>query len=117
MLYENNTYDQERALYGVQDAVVKNCRFCEKVVLKNTTVNSPEFIWKVRGLEIDNVEILGSEYPFFEVRDAKIKNLKMKGKYSNSVKNPLKGQIKADKIWEVILDETFNFKTECKIIC
>ena len=278
MLYENNTYDQERALYGLQDAVIKNCRFCgpadgesflkeckgiqvndcfmdlryplwhvtdgvlencemtencraalwydknirienckmmgikalrecENVVLKNTTVNSPEFIWKVRGLEIDNVEILGSEYPFFEVRDAKINKLKMKGKYSfqydenieisnsefdtkdafwhsknmvirdsvvkgeylawysenltfinckiigtqpfcycknlvlenctmeqcdlsfersevqatvigkiDSVKNPLKGQIKADGIGEVILDETFNFRTDCKII-
>lgn len=279
MLYENNTYDEERALYGIKDAVINNCRFsgpadgesflkecksiqvnncfmdlryplwhvtdgvikncemtencraalwydnniriedckmmgikalreCENIVLKNTVVNSPEFIWKVRGLEIDNVEILGSEYPFFEVRDAKIKNLKMKGKYSfqydenieisnsefdtkdafwhsknmvirdsvvkgeylawysenltfinckiigtqpfcycknlilenctmeqcdlsfersevqatikgkiDSVKNPLAGQIKADEIGEIILDETFNFKTDCKIIC
>lgn len=105
MLYENNTYDQERALYGVlencempencraalwydKNIRIENCKMmgikalreCEKVVFKNTTVNSPEFIWKVRGLEIDNVEILGSEYPFFEVRDAKIKNLKMKEK-------------------------------------
>lgn len=279
MLYENNTYDEERALYGIQDAVINNCKFsgpadgesflkecshiqvnncfmdlryplwhvtegvlnncemtencraalwyddnirienckmmgikalreCKNIVLKNTLVNSPEFIWKVWGLEIDNVEILGSEYPFFEVRNAKINKLKMKGKYSfqyddnieisnsefdtkdafwhsknmiirdsvikgeylawysenltfinckiigtqpfcycknlvlenctmekcdlsfersevqatikgkiDSVKNPLKGQIKADEIGEIILDKTFNFKTDCKIIC
>ena len=153
MTYENQTYDQERALYGVHDAVIKNCRFtgpadgesflketqridvsgcfmdlryplwhvtdgkitncemtencraalwydknlqisdckmfgikalreCQNVSLKNVTVNSPEFIWKVRGLCVENSEILGSEYPFFEVSGGKIKNLKMKGKYS-----------------------------------
>ena len=187
---------------------IKALRECKNIVIKNTLVNSPEFIWKVCGLEIDNVEILGSEYPFFEVRNAKINKLKMKGKYSfqyddnieisnsefdtkdafwhsknmiirdsvikgeylawysenltfinckiigtqpfcycknlvlenctmeqcdlsfersevqatikgkiDSVKNPLKGQIKADEIGEIILDKTFNFKTDCKIIC
>ncbi|MCR5217883.1 DUF3737 family protein [Treponema sp.] len=153
MIYENNTYDEERALYGLKDVQVKNCRFdgpadgesalketknievsdcfmnlrypfwhvtngkiygcqltencraalwydknihiencqlngikalreCEDITLKNSSVNSPEFIWKVKGLNIENVKILGSEYPFFEVKDAKIKNLEMKGKYS-----------------------------------
>ncbi|MCQ2593356.1 MAG: DUF3737 family protein [Treponema sp.] len=153
MTYENQTYDEERALYGIQDATVKNCRFtgpadgesflkecqridvsdcfmnlryplwhvtdgkltncemtencraalwydenieidncrmfgikalreCSQVVLKNTVVNSPEFIWKVNNLLIDNVEIIDSEYPFFEVLDAKINGLKLKGKYS-----------------------------------
>lgn len=153
MLYENQTYDQERALYGIRDAEVKNCRFtgpadgesflkeaqridvkgcfmdlryplwhvtdgkisdsemtvncraalwydrnieisntkmmgikalreCENVSLKNVTVDSPEFIWKVKNLHIEDTEILGSEYPFFEVQNGKIRNLKMKGKYS-----------------------------------
>lgn len=27
MIYENQTYDEERALYGIHDAVIKNCRF------------------------------------------------------------------------------------------
>lgn len=278
MIYENNTYDEERALYGIADAVVRNCKFsgpadgesflkecnridvsdcymnlryplwhvtdgkisncemtencraalwydkniqisdckmmgikalreCENIELKNTVVNSPEFIWKVKDLTIDNVEILGSEYPFFEVKNAKINNLKMKGKYSfqyddnieitnsefdtkdafwhsknmiikdsvikgeylawysenltfinckiigtqpfcycknlvlkdcileqcdlafersevyatikgkiDSIKNPLKGEILADGIDEIILDETFNYHTDCKII-
>ena len=278
MLFENQTYDQERALYGVQDSTIKNCRFtgpadgesflkeakridvsdcfmnlryplwhvtdgkikncemtencraalwydknieienckmmgikalreCENIVLKNTVANSPEFIWKVKGLTVENVEILESEYPFFEVKDAKIKNLTMKGKYSfqydenieiensrfdtkdafwhsknmvirdstikgeylawysenltfinckimgtqpfcycknlrlenctmencdlafekstvfaevkgkiQSVKNPLKGKIKADEIGEIILDETTGGKTDCQIL-
>lgn len=153
MIFENQTYDEERALYGIKDAVVRNCRFsgpadgesflkecqnidvsdcymdlryplwhvtngklsnceltencraalwydknieisdcklmgikalreCENVILKNSVVDSPEFIWKINGIQIDNVEIKGSEYPFFEVKNARINGLKMKGKYS-----------------------------------
>ncbi|MCR4580880.1 MAG: DUF3737 family protein [Treponema sp.] len=153
MEYINQTYDQERALYGIKNAVIDNCRFdgpadgesalkeasdfearncymnlrypfwhvtnakisntvmtencraalwydkgveisdcklggikalreCEEISLKNSTVKSPEFIWKCRNLNIENVTIEESEYPFFEVTDAKIKNLTMKGKYS-----------------------------------
>lgn len=153
MLYENLTLDEERALYGIHDAEITNCRFtgptdgesflketqritvencfmdlryplwhvtdgklhncemtencraalwydknieisdckmmgikalreCENVTLKNVVANSPEYIWKVRGIKIEDTEILGSEYPFFEVTDGKINNLKMKGKYS-----------------------------------
>ncbi|MBR1722322.1 MAG: DUF3737 family protein [Treponema sp.] len=153
MIYENLTLDEERALYGISDSSVKNCRFdgkadgesalketsriqvencymnlrypfwhmsdskifgceltencraalwydrnisiencklngikalreCEDIRLTNTSVSSPEFIWKCRNLTVENLEIAESEYPFFEVRDAKIKNLTMKGKYS-----------------------------------
>jgi len=152
-IYENQTYDQERALYAITDAEVKHCRFdgpadgesamkeasrikvsdsffnlrypfwhvedgkisgceltencraafwydnkleiencrlkgikalreCQNISLKNTSVNSPEFIWKCRDLTIENVNIEDSEYPFFEVSRAKIKKLSMKGKYS-----------------------------------
>lgn len=153
MNYENLILDEERALYGISDSIVKNCRFdgkadgesalkevsriqvencymnlrypfwhvseakisnceltencraalwydknisiencklngikalrdCEAIRLTNTSVSSPEFIWKCRNLTVENVKIAESEYPFFEVRDAKIKNLTMKGKYS-----------------------------------
>ena len=153
MIYENQTFDQERALYGIQDSLIKNCRFagpadgesflkecknievsscfmdlryplwhvtngkisncemtencraalwydsnieisnctmngikalreCRNVTLKNTSVKSPEFIWKVDGLTIEGVNILESEYPFFEVKKAKNCHLSMKGKYS-----------------------------------
>ena len=148
MTYENLTLDEERALYGISDSTVKNCRFdgkadgesalkeanrikvencfmnlrypfwhlsdskingceltencraalwydknlqienckmngikalreCENIVLKDSVVSSPEFIWKCKNLTLENVEIKESEYPFFEVKDAKIKNLKI----------------------------------------
>ena len=153
MIIENQTFDEERALYGLKDLTVKNCCFdgpadgesafkecrnidvagcfmnlrypfwhvekakitdtnftencraalwydkdiliensrlggikaireCENISLKNCSVNSPEFAWKSQKLTIENVTIEESEYPFFEIRDAKITGLKMKGKYS-----------------------------------
>ena len=153
MIIKNQTFDQERALYGLKDLTVKNCRFdgsadgesafkecrnidvagcfmnlrypfwhvktakitdtnftqncraalwydkdiiiensslfgikaireCENITLKNCSVNSPEFAWKSQNLKIENVTIEESEYPFFEIRGAKITSLKMKGKYS-----------------------------------
>lgn len=153
MIIENQTFDEERALYGLKDLTVKNCRFdgpvdgesafkecrnidvtgcfmnlrypfwhvekakitdsnftencraalwydkdiciencrlggikaireCENISLKNCSVNSPEFAWKSQNLKIENVTIEESEYPFFEIRNAEISGLKMKGKYS-----------------------------------
>ena len=153
MIVENKTLDEERALYGIKNALVRNCTFdgqadgesalkeaqdievegcymnlrypfwhvtrgkirsctltencraalwycdgiviedsrlggikalreCRNITLKNSTVLSPEFIWKCRNLTVENVNIEGSEYPFFEVRDAAIRALTMKGKYS-----------------------------------
>ena len=150
---ENQAFDEERALYGIRDAAVRNCRFdgpadgesalkeasdidvsgcfmnlrypfwhvtnarisgceltekcraalwydkliqienckmngikalreCESVVLKNTVVNSPEFIWKCRDFTIEDVTIEQSEYPFFEVDGAEIHRLNLTGKYS-----------------------------------
>ncbi|MDY2825076.1 MAG: DUF3737 family protein, partial [Treponema sp.] len=186
---------------------IKALRECRNVTLKNTSVKSPEFIWKVDGLTIEGVNILESEYPFFEVKNAKICHLSMKGKYSfqydenieisssnfdtkdafwhsknmtirdsvikgeylawysenltfinckiigtqpfcycknlvlqncsmeqcdlafersevraeitskiDSVKNPLNGFIKAPEIGNIIIDESFNGKTDCKIL-
>lgn len=153
MTIENKTFDEERALYGICDAVVKNCRFdgpadgesamkeardiqardcfmnlrypfwhvqdakifnttftencraalwygknilvdgcvlngikalreCDGLAIKNSTANSVEFIWKCRNARVENVTIEDSEYPFFEVKGAKIASLKMTGKYS-----------------------------------
>ena len=153
MIIENQTFDEERALYGLKDLTVKNCRFdgpadgesafkecrnidvtgcfmnlrypfwhvekakiadtnftencraalwydkdiliensrlggikaireCENISLKNCSVNSPEFAWKSQKLTIENITIEESEYPFLEIRDAKLTGLKMKGKYS-----------------------------------
>ncbi len=75
-------YDKKVQIDGCQLNGIKALRECEDIVLKNSTVSSPEFIWKCKNLSIENVTIEQSEYPFFEVKDAKIKNLTMKGKYS-----------------------------------
>lgn len=61
---------------------IKAIRECEQVSLKNTTVRSPEFIWKSKNLIIEDSKIEESEYPFFEVADSKITRLFLKGKYS-----------------------------------
>ena len=153
MNYTNLVLDEERALYGISDSIVKNCRFdgpadgesalkeahdikvsasyfnlrypfwhltnadisncelttncraalwydknilidgcsikgikavreCDKIILKNSNVNSEEFIWKCHNMTIENVTIEESEYPFFEVDSANISKLKLKGKYS-----------------------------------
>ena len=153
MVYENVCTDQERALYGIRDAEVRNCRFegaadgesalkeasgikvrscffdlryplwhvsggdirdcvmtercraalwydrdividgcrmdgikalreCENVTLRNTTISSPELLWKCRNVTVKDVDVAQSEYPFFEVDRARISGLKLTGKYS-----------------------------------
>ena len=75
-------YDKKIILDGCSFDGIKVFRECDGVTLKNSTVNSVEFIWKCRNVEINNVTIEASEYPFFEVKDARIHALKMTGKYS-----------------------------------
>ena len=152
-LIENQTFDEERALYGKNNLFVKNCRFdgprdgesafkecsniqvencymnlrypywhvsegkiretaftencraalwydknisienctmhgikalreCSEITIKNTLVNSPEFIWKCDNLCAENLNVEHSEYPFFELSNASFKNLSLHGKYS-----------------------------------
>ena len=45
---------------------------------KNTSALSEEFIWKCKNLQIENLTIEESEYPFFEVAGAKISDLNQK---------------------------------------
>ena len=75
-------YDKNVEIDSCKLNGIKALRECEDITLKNSSVSSPEFIWKCKNLVVENVEINESEYPFFEVENAKITNLKMKGKYS-----------------------------------
>ncbi len=75
-------YDKNILIESCTMDGIKALRECENVVLKNTRVCSPEFVWKCRDMILENVVIEESEYPFFEVTRAKIDGLKMKGKYS-----------------------------------
>lgn len=75
-------YDRNVVVVGCTIKGIKALRECESIVLKKCRVNSEEFIWKCRNMTVEDVVIEESEYPFFEVKDSKIRNLKMKGKYS-----------------------------------
>ncbi len=75
-------YDKGIVIDSCRMNGIKALRECDGITLKNSTVNSEEFIWKCRNLSVENVTIEGSVYPFFEVDGAKIAGLKMKGKYS-----------------------------------
>lgn len=78
------------ALWYDKNILIENCRMngikalreCSEITVKNSVANSPEFIWRCKDINIDNLEILASEYPFFECSNVKINALKMKGKYS-----------------------------------
>ena len=75
-------YDKKILLDDCHINGVKALRECDDVTVKNTTADSPEFIWKCRNLNIENLSVEYSEYPFFEVDSAEIKKLKLNGKYS-----------------------------------
>ena len=71
-------YDTGVTLESCKLNGIKALRECQNITLKNSSVSSPEFIWKCHNLTIENTEIRESEYPFFEVKNAKISKLKMK---------------------------------------
>lgn len=69
MNFENCTYDEERALYGVKDAVIRNCRFdgpadgesalkeCENISVENCFFNLRYPFWHVNKGTITNIEM------------------------------------------------------------
>ena len=60
---------------------IKALRECDDSYLENCEVVSPEFGWRCRGLEMNGVNAT-AEYFLFECRNVKLKNVKLKGKYS-----------------------------------
>lgn len=68
-LYENQTFDEERALYGVKDVLVNNCKFdgpadgesafkeCKNVAVKDCFFNLRYPFWHDHYLTIDNSEL------------------------------------------------------------
>lgn len=84
------TLNCRAAFWYDRNIVINNCvmngikalRECEDVTIKDSTAKSEEFIWKCHNMNIENLTVEESEYPFFEVDTAKISGLKLKGKYS-----------------------------------
>ena len=60
---------------------VKALRECDDTLIEGSVINSPEFGWKCRGVNIRRTDIT-SEYLLFEGKDIEIHNMRMKGKYS-----------------------------------
>lgn len=60
---------------------VKCLRECDRMKVVGSSVQSPEFGWRCRGLTIEDSAI-DAVYFLFESRDVEIKGLKMTGKYS-----------------------------------
>ena len=75
-------YDKNLLIEGCTLNGIKALRECADVSIKNSSAKSQEFVWKCRGMTVQNVSIEQSEYPFFEVTGAKIDKLMLKGKYS-----------------------------------
>ena len=92
MIIENKVLDEERALYALKDAVVKNCAFEGKAdgesALKETeniTVDSCRFalrypFWHTKGGEITNCKFLDTcRAAFWYDNDIAIKNSNLGG--------------------------------------
>ena len=69
MIYENKKYDEERALYDIEDATVRNCTFagpadgesalkeCRNIKVENCLFELRYPFWHVDGAEVSSVEM------------------------------------------------------------
>lgn len=69
MIFENKTYDEERALYGLRDAKVLSCRF-------EGPADGESAFKECCDIEVDKC-FFALRYPFWHVTNAKISNCEM----------------------------------------
>jgi len=74
-------YARDGLIEGCRIDGVKCLRECDNTVVRGSSIHSPEFGWRCRGLTLEKSEI-ESEYFLFESRDVEVRELRMKGKYS-----------------------------------
>ncbi len=74
-------YDRNMRIESSRLGGIKALRECDQTVLSECTIDSTEFGWFCRGLQMQNCS-LHSEYPFLHTRDVRIEHLRMQGKYS-----------------------------------
>jgi len=75
--YSNNIKITNSKLHGI-----KALRECKDIVIKDSSIDSPEFGWRSKNIELINTNITNGDYLFFEASNLKLKNIDMKGKYS-----------------------------------
>ncbi len=69
MIYSNKTYDEERALYDIEDATVKDCVF-------DGPADGESALKECRRITVENCDFR-LRYPFWHVTDGNIKDCKM----------------------------------------
>ena len=92
MIYENKIYDEERALYAIEESTVINCTFAgpadgESALkeCRNITVDSCRFelrypFWHVSGAKISNITMTSTcRAALWYTDHAKITNSKLHG--------------------------------------
>ncbi len=60
---------------------IKALRECSDISINSTKIESPEFGWKSKSIQMNDCEIT-SEYPFFEASGIELNNVSLHGKYS-----------------------------------
>ncbi|MBQ0165648.1 MAG: DUF3737 family protein [Treponema sp.] len=92
MLISGQTFDEERALYGLSDIQAEDCRFdgpadgesafkeCRNIAIKNTFFNLRYPMWHVTGLKLENSELTDKcRAAIWYTRDAEITNSALHG--------------------------------------
>ncbi len=69
MVYRDKTYDEERALYGIEDSEVVNCLF-------DGPADGESALKECKGISVENCEFR-LRYPFWHVNDGFVKDCKM----------------------------------------
>ncbi|MBR0032796.1 MAG: DUF3737 family protein [Treponema sp.] len=67
--FENRTFDEERALYGIKNSLVNNCRF-------DGPKDGESALKEASDIEVTNC-FMNLRYPFWHVTNAKIKNCEL----------------------------------------
>ena len=74
--YSQDVSVEDSRLHGI-----KALRECDRVRMRGCDIDSPEFGWSVRGLEMENCTAR-SEYFLMRARDARLRRVRLTGKYS-----------------------------------
>ncbi len=69
MIYQNTQYDEERALYGVEDATIKGCTF-------DGPADGESALKECRRITVEDCDFR-LRYPFWHVEGANVKNIRM----------------------------------------
>ncbi|MBQ7910221.1 MAG: DUF3737 family protein [Clostridia bacterium] len=74
-------YAADMAIENTTLGGIKALRECDRMTLAGCEIDSAEFGWLCRGVELTDCKMKG-EYPFFMTRGLHLKGVEMKGKYS-----------------------------------